>query len=129
MDLGEWKEDWKWSWDEEGKGEWKEDGKWSWDDEEGKGEWKEDEKWSWGEEGKGECKEEEATVISDDDGADGAFPESPGDGSQPDVPEPAGMPDDSDEDWGHWKAPQGRIFNKNRSSISSLFDSSMSSMF
>ena len=46
-----------------------------------------------------------------------------------DVPEPAGMLDDSDEDWGHWKAPQGRIFNKNRSSISSLFDSSMSSMF
>ena len=124
-----WKEDWKWSWDEEGKGEWKEDEKWSWDDEEGKGEWKEDEKWSWGEEGKGECKEEEATVISDDDGAhgaDGAFPESPGDGSHSDVPEPAG---DSDEDWGHWKAPQGRIFNKNRSSISSLFDSSMSSMF
>ena len=87
------------------------------------------EKWSWGEEGKGECKEEEATVISDDDGADGAYPESPGDGSQPDVPEPAGMLDDSDDDWGHWKAPQGRIFNKNRSSISSLFDSSMSSMF
>ena len=97
--LSNWKENWKeeGKWGEEGKGEWKEEGKWIWVVEEGKEEWKED--WK----GKGECKEEEATVISDDDGADGAFPGSPGDGSQLDVPEPAGMPDDSDEDWGHCK--------------------------